>query len=720
MSLSFEDQLLLQCARANMSDVAVNKAADLLQENLDWDYILEASTLHGVAPLLHRSLTQLARVLDIVDADVRVVDADVRVVDTDVRTAIVPLAIREELERLYLNSRARNQRLYRVIGEVCRALEQAGVQAMGLKDAQLAWEVYPDIGLRPMGDIDILIHPEDYDKTATCMAGLGFTRLPNPDIPFTLKYAWAHHFRRPSDDVWVDMQWNVLQKEWDIYHEGNFDFEIDRMWRGAILMRVGEYQILVPKPEDMLFHLCMHLEGHTYSELILFCDIAELLKHYDNQLDWKYLVDITKKYKAESSVYYVLLMVQHLFDVCLPPFLLRELEPAYFKASIFKPLFGNLTTLHLSLDQIQLAASPPDDLMRKFETAVRCQAVGAMRLYKEIDHVASAFMDSGGDLIILGGTASEKAFPDSSLTPFGEIRLMILDHDLPRMRQTLLNCGFEPRDVADADIRNLETYTKQWQVTSIDPLLADRPPRMALQGDIEMGLDYLFQPKDSHDTSKGAVALKLLKAKLGHENGSADIPVRIKIIALSPEDMALAQSARLGRLKKNRLFGLCSMHEFFRGYSGPLDWQRVTSTAQRYGVSGLVCEGLQLASELFDDGRIPASALALDTCSDTRPRVLKWARYGPAALDRRTSLRGAFFFLFSFLSIDGAKLKSRYLLRSLFGHRSKEPVLPGLMLEFVTSTLSSLRRKQSTARDFAYWTKPEPSPETDPANRLKA
>ena len=115
--------------------------------------------------------------------------------------------------------------------------------------------------------------------------------------------------------------------EWDVYDEANFNFEIERMWRGARPLCINDYEILVPRPEDMLFHLCMHLEGHHYCEMVLFCDIAELLRHYDGVLDWGYVVSITQTYQGASSMYYAPLMVKELFGAAVPESVLRQITP---------------------------------------------------------------------------------------------------------------------------------------------------------------------------------------------------------------------------------------------------------------------------------------------------------------------------------------------------------------------------------------------------------
>jgi len=165
----------------------------------------------------------------------------------------------------------------------------------------------------------------------------GFVPLPSPDIPYTLKYAWGHHFHRDTDNIWVDLQWNILQIEWDVYQERNFDFEIDRIWRDATSMITDEQKILVPNPEDMLFHLCLHLEGHYYAELILFCDIAELLRFYRDRLDWSRFTEMTHRYTTESAVYTILFWC----SAYLRP-LFRLPSYTTWNPTISKPTFSRL------------------------------------------------------------------------------------------------------------------------------------------------------------------------------------------------------------------------------------------------------------------------------------------------------------------------------------------------------------------------------------------
>jgi hypothetical protein len=667
-----------------MNEEAMQAARRVLQKPLNWGDVLETSIAHAVSPLLYGGLEQVMR--------------------TGAQGLPVPAGILEELQRIYRASQVRSHRMYKVVGDIFKTFKAAGVQAMALKDVQLARVIYPEPGLRPMGDIDILIRQEEYREAARCMNQLGFTARPQ-NLHFTLQYAFGHMFHRAKDNVWVDLQWNILQMEYDTYHQSPFDFQVNQMWRRAGVMPVDDFEMLAPSPEDMLFHLCMHLEGHKYAELILFCDIAEFLRHYAGQLDWQYLAQITKKYGAESGVYYVLFFMQRLYGVTLPPSILKELEPGYFKANLIQPLYDNLTTLHLSLDGIQLSSSPPVATMTKFEEAARRQAAGAMHVARIVDDLALAFRRTGGGLIIPSGTPSQKIFPDPTLPAFETIDLFILEHELPCMRRALEDHGFHLNGT------NAPEAYKESKVESVDPALASRPTVIDVRISICRELNHLPPAEASSQPSKRKIALKVILAKLsGRECDSSRLFVRFRVVALAPEALLGYLAARLGTKGRDRLFGLASLLEFFRSYTGPIEWNRVMDGAGRHRTQSEVCQGLRLVGGFLASDRLPAEVLKRLEDSAVPPRCLESARYDPESWGRYASFRVAFYYLLSLLSTRGARAKLRYFLRTRGGGRD---VLPRLIVESLKSVASSLRGKRQTTRDFAYWMEADPaSPST--------
>jgi len=684
VTFSAEDQLLIQCAREKLNRCALQAASNLLGQDLDWEYVLDAAILHGVAPLLYRSLDQ------------------VRGAHEDIS---IPTAIRETLKHLYANNVRRNQRLYNTLGEVIGALEAENIEVLGLKDIVLAQTVFSDIGLRPMGDIDILIHKEDYDRFAACIADLGFSPLPSSTCPYLLKYAWALHFRRPADELWLDVQWGVLQLEWDIYGEGNFDLETDRMWRNAHRLRIEDYEILAPKPEDMLFHLCMHLEGHRYAELILFSDILAFIHHYGEEIDWSYFITLGKKYGVEASLYYTLLFVERLFH-CPLPFSLSEsdLAPDYFKADLFAPLFDNLTTLHGSLDEISRTAAPLKDVMDRFEQVVRHQAVCSMRGYEELDNLASMLNQFETEIILFDSRGSTKAFPSRALPEFPEIYMFALQKARPCVEQALATCGFVERTASE--------YVKRGVYASVDPALSEIPVRLDIHASFLASLDAVLdlQIASPGSQSKKEMALQALFGALRPKGVDAAATMTLNVALLTPEEMVVYFAARIGQREYERLFKLCDLIEFLRRYPGEIRWQAVAELAIVHDVAPAVHVGLLAVNPLLDQP-FPAEIFSFFEPLDAPPRLFNWARYGPGSLERYTSFKALFYCMFSLASTEGLAAKLKYVLGISDQRRQKVIWMTcadhAVRLGWQILTSPFRKKREYTVKDFAYWTQPE-------------
>ena len=76
-----------------------------------------------------------------------------------------------------LRHRQANQIRTGLLSKIITACEKAGVQLILLKGAALFHLVYPEPGLRPMRDLDLLIHPSQAPVMETLLGDLGFTVL---------------------------------------------------------------------------------------------------------------------------------------------------------------------------------------------------------------------------------------------------------------------------------------------------------------------------------------------------------------------------------------------------------------------------------------------------------------------------------------------------------------------------------------------------------------
>ena len=679
MSFCPEDKLLLACAGAPFRPDGHERVRELLQSDLDWDYVLETSIRHAVSPLAHAALDQAA--------------------SPDELATLIPQPVRDQLRGLHDMTRARSRRLYAVLAEIARSFGCAGVDALALKEIPLALQAFPNLALRPIGDLDLLIRADDYDRAVACLGALGFDPLPQRELPFTRKYACAHHLRRAGDEVWVDLQWNLAEREFDIYGEGNFTFDPETMWDRAVKLVLGpEAVFAAPRPEPMLFHLCLHAEGHGYSEIVLFADVAALL--HRETIDWEAVADLARRYDSEASVYHVLLIAKRLLGASVPDHVLRALEPAYAGGAMANAVFGNLTQLHLSLDDVRVFARPPTSVVAAMEEVVREQAVAAMTLSREVDHVLRGFKKRGGGAVLVDGATSERIYPDATLAPFGRLTVVVLAHDLPCLLQSLVTQGFEEQR-ADGQSRCFKTVA----IESRDPVLRDR----VIELDIEWTIAREWQQADGIDgrgrRSKKDTALALVRSRgdAGLDD-HARLLAPVRVVALDPEDALAFLAARVGA-HAGGLFAIWTIIELVRAHAlEGLDPDAFRASVARSGFVTEICDGLAIAEELVGDALAPASAAL--ACVPRQPRVLEWARYGPGSLVRHTGFKRAFFVLYTLKSLASRRERASYLTRAVTGGPEYRPFAHSLVVELVRGGASALRASAVDSRNLAVWIEP--------------
>jgi hypothetical protein len=211
--------------------------------------------------------------------------------------------VMNRLKKAYLLTAAMNMRLYAELRRVLEAFQHEGIEAIVLKGAALAETVYGDIGLRSMGDMDILVKKDNLPRAEKIMMNLGYFTSP-------LKrsrewYAENRHHLPPyyqlENGVKVDIHWHIVKPS-KPYHAKM----IERFWKRARPIKLASTQALVLSPEDLLLHLCVHSLSHGFTPKLLLrqlCDISESIKHYENEYNWTRFQEEVDEYQLARLIY---------------------------------------------------------------------------------------------------------------------------------------------------------------------------------------------------------------------------------------------------------------------------------------------------------------------------------------------------------------------------------------------------------------------------------
>src|SRR5919199_63465 len=150
LQLSREDALLLRTCRAYCSDEDDAAIRAAVRKGVEWDRVVWRSEMFRTTPLVYYHLRRLG--LD----------------------EALPEAVAGYLDAWSRLSAARASVLYDELGRIVDALDRARIDYFLLKGAALGPLVYPDLLLRPMIDLDVMIRHRDIPAARRLMRGLGY------------------------------------------------------------------------------------------------------------------------------------------------------------------------------------------------------------------------------------------------------------------------------------------------------------------------------------------------------------------------------------------------------------------------------------------------------------------------------------------------------------------------------------------------------------------
>lgn len=309
LNLSSEEKLLLYCSRLSISDDLKHKIDEIFSNELDWNFILECSARHGVSPLFYRNLKNINHSKD------------------------VPPEIMKELEKRYYGNLARNMLLYDELGKVLKAFKREGIETIVLKGAFLAEEIYKNIALRTMSDIDLLIKKEDLQRAKFELEKLMYS--PTVIFPTKLHEHYEILLSNELPPFVHETKKIVIEIHFDIQPcRDTYKVDIDELWKNVKSTRIAGIEVFTFAPENLLQHLCLHMYKHiTLSgtspakPLRDYCDIAEVTRQYKNTINWNSLLQNSKKFGVEEPIFQGLTIAKEYFDAFVPESVIHELKP---------------------------------------------------------------------------------------------------------------------------------------------------------------------------------------------------------------------------------------------------------------------------------------------------------------------------------------------------------------------------------------------------------
>lgn len=218
----------------------------------------------------------------------------------------------------------------KLLDDIAAALFAEGIPVIALKNTGIARGIFPCLGCSPMGDLDILARPTDFQRAHQILSARGYRcdsrDRSGPDDPG----AGGLEYEAEAEgvgNVWVELQWRSIAGRWI---QPSQEPDPDEMFVRSTSIHGSHVRLL--SPEDNLLQVCLHTAKHSYLRapgLRLHTDVERIVR--GTQVDWDLFLRTVQQLKVQTAVYFSLWLPMLLIGTPVPQEVLRQLEPPAWK-----------------------------------------------------------------------------------------------------------------------------------------------------------------------------------------------------------------------------------------------------------------------------------------------------------------------------------------------------------------------------------------------------
>lgn len=297
MMLNREVRLLLLCARIHIDSEQHILIRQTAADNVDWWKLHSLGVEHRVVPLVYGILSRACP--DLVPDDVLG-------------------QFKHDVQWIVRHNLLVMQQLVRITS----LLEANGITSIPYKGPVLASTVYHNVGLRQFGDLDILIHKQDFARAKQLLQAEDYepsAQIVSGSDNIHVNQHHDYQFVHATMPLVIELQWGVMHVPLV------FPSNLADWWKNTEKIRLSGQEITTLLPEHLFLLLCVHGAKHVWSRLQWICDIAEFIRAYP-ALDWDEVVRLAQHNYAERILFLGLLVAQSLLDAPIPEYIKYRAE----------------------------------------------------------------------------------------------------------------------------------------------------------------------------------------------------------------------------------------------------------------------------------------------------------------------------------------------------------------------------------------------------------
>lgn len=322
---SNEFMLLTRCAKSfvNPRLGETDKIKTTVDEGIDWQKFLLMASAHSISLLVWHSFNGLRNIF----------------------AGKIPATVLASLEENANRIRNKVNLCASELNNVTTAL--SGVPFLIFKGPSIG-RYYADNTLRHWGDLDLIIHKEDFFKVKDLLGAIGFVPKLTQDEMQTRLKADCHSFPfQNARNVELDIHWRIE----NAYE--NLKFPMEAIWVKPGRLVCAGVEIPTLSAEYLIFATCIH-HGvrEAWYRLKYISDFAVLVNNHKD-LDWLEMARSAKTIRIKKAFLVGFLLINHFFEIEIPDAIKKEIakdKSTTKAADLVRKLISNSRELLIGRD----------------------------------------------------------------------------------------------------------------------------------------------------------------------------------------------------------------------------------------------------------------------------------------------------------------------------------------------------------------------------------
>ena len=285
-----ENKILSACAEIDPDNNQLQKIRGYMSSFDDMDRLMSQATIDGLGGFLYKNLLK-AGLLETIGQQYK-----------QKLYTIYYLTVRNNLRHLY------------TLNTVLEGLNQEGIDIVLLQGIALLKEVYPDIGLRPMKDIDLWVLPQSYQRLVDLLVRQGYSR--NPLYPNTFI----------KGETILDVHTHILWADRIKSRTNLLSIDQNEIFNQAVEVNLNGCKTLCLNAQDQFLYLGLHALKHNFERLIWLVDLKTLVDGWQPE-DWTALIDRANNLGHRKSLLCILYLLKSIFNIERPAGISQTAHP---------------------------------------------------------------------------------------------------------------------------------------------------------------------------------------------------------------------------------------------------------------------------------------------------------------------------------------------------------------------------------------------------------